>query len=72
MAEEQGTVHHKPLEVVEDQFKLMELMDLHFKEDLVQPVAAVDTSAAVAEEVIMVVVLMVLVEVVLLILVHLF
>tara|TARA_B100000085_G_scaffold248442_1_gene243481 strand:+ start:224 stop:610 length:387 start_codon:yes stop_codon:yes gene_type:complete len=53
---------HNLQEVVLDQFQLMELLDLHFKEDLVLVAAEADTSAVVAEVDTLVVVLMVLAE----------
>ena len=54
-----GGSEHNLQAVARDLFHLVELRDLHFKEDLVLVAAVVDTSAVVAEVDIMVVVLMV-------------
>tara|TARA_B100000287_G_scaffold157391_1_gene148507 strand:+ start:325 stop:597 length:273 start_codon:yes stop_codon:yes gene_type:complete len=70
MLEEEVEAEHNLQVVRVGQFKIVELMDLRFKEDLVPVVAEVDTSVVEAEVEMVVVVPMVLVEVVLLILVH--
>ena len=59
LLEEVVKLEHNREAVARDQFQIVELLDLHFKEDLVLVAAVVDTSAVVAEVDIMVVVLMV-------------